>query len=353
MQHTSRLIRITPEGPYCEPGGFHIDPWRPVRRAVITHAHGDHARPGSELYLVAREGAGVLRLRMQDDARIDTVAYGETVDVRGVRLSLHPAGHILGSAQVRLEHRGEVCVVSGDYKVAPDATCAPFEPLRCHTFVTESTFGLPIYDWPDQQAVFGEINRWWRTNREAGRNCILFAYSLGKAQRVVSGLDPDIGPILCHGAVERMNTAYRAAGVHLPPTRYAGAAEAKAERGAMIIAPPSAGGTAWMRKFGTVETAFASGWMAIRGARRRRAVDRGFVLSDHADWRGLQQAVRETGAENVLVTHGQVGPMVRWLREQGLQSEALATQYIGERDDVEVDAAETDQEELAPPEARP
>lgn len=348
MPPGSQLLRVTPDGIHCEAGGFYIDPWRPVPRAVITHAHGDHARPGSDRYLTSRDGAGVLRLRMGEDARIDSVRYGERLTMGGVQVSLHPAGHILGSAQVRLEHRGEVCVVSGDYKLERDATCAPFEPLRCHTFVTESTFGLPVYNWPPQQETLTEINAWWRASREAGRNCMLFAYSLGKAQRVIQGLDPSIGPILCHGAVERINAVYRAAEAPLPLTRYAGEAESKADReGAIVIAPPSARGTPWMRKFGAVETAFASGWMAIRGARRRRSVDRGFVLSDHADWKGLQTAISATDAERILVTHGQVGPMVRWLREQGRDSDALQTQYVGERDDVDVDAVESDQETAA------
>ena len=253
-----------------------------------------------------------------------------------VSVSFHPAGHVLGSAQIRVERQGEVWVVSGDYKLAPDPTCAPFEPVLCQTFVTESTFGLPIFRWPDQSQVLASIHDWWRGNQERGKCSMIFAYPLGKSQRVLAGLNPEIGPIFCHGAVENMNRVYRASGVDLPPTGYPG----DQPRGydwtrALVIAPPSAQGSTWMRRFGAVSTAFVSGWMRIRGTRRRRSIDRGFVLSDHADWPGLQQAIQESGAECVLVTHGYRQPMVRWLLEQGRESRALETRFEGEREEVE------------------
>lgn len=340
----SDLIRVTSEGLYCEQGGFYIDPWKPVDRAIITHAHADHARPGNRQYLTARQGLTVLRTRLGTDANIETVEYGEELNFNGVRVSLHPAGHVLGSAQVRVEWRGEVCVVSGDYKLTADSTCAAFEPLRCHTFVTECTFGLPIYRWPEHEQLFAELNGWWRANREQGRASVVFAYALGKAQRVLAGVDPAIGPLFCHGAVEKLNAAYRAAGIPLPPTEYTGRGESKRDwAGALIVAPPSAIGSAWLRKFGPAATAFASGWMRIRGMRRRRAVSRGFVLSDHADWPGLVTAVRETEATRILATHGRSIPFVRWLREQGLDAWTLETEYVGERDDMEVDQTEVDQ----------
>ncbi|MDQ3607194.1 MAG: ligase-associated DNA damage response exonuclease, partial [Gemmatimonadota bacterium] len=297
------LLRITDRGLYCEAGDFHVDPWLPVERAVITHAHGDHARWGCDRYLGSREGERVLRTRLGADARIRTVEFGEVIDVGGVRVSLHPAGHILGSAQVRVEHRGEVWVVSGDYKTEPDSTCTPFEPVRCHTFVTESTFGLPIYRWEPQAEVFREIRAWWAANREAGRASVLFGYALGKAQRLLAGLlGAEEGPIFTHGAVERLNADYRASGIALPPTTYASAAAREQKwAGALIVAPPSAAGTTWLRRFGAASTAFASGWMRIRGARRRRSVDRGFVLSDHVDWPALLEAIQATGAERVWV----------------------------------------------------
>lgn len=328
------MLRVTESGLYCDAGDFFVDPWRPVPRAVVTHAHSDHLTWGCGSYLVAERGVGVSRERLGPWAdRVKGIAFGESRLINGVRVSLHPAGHILGSAQVRLERNGEVWVASGDYKTDPDPTCDAWEPVRCHTFITESTFGLPIYRWPTARAVFNNINAWWRENAAAGRASLLFGYGLGKAQRLLAGLDPSIGPILVHGAVDRMTALYRQCGVSLPPTEYATAARGVAT-GAMVVAPPSADGSTWARKFGAHSTAFASGWMLVRGARRRRSVDRGFTLSDHVDWPQLLQAVSETGAERVLVTHGFTGPVVRWLREHGLQADALATRYEGERDDA-------------------
>jgi putative mRNA 3-end processing factor len=329
------LLRTTEQGLYCEAGGFHVDPWLPVDRAVITHAHGDHARWGSRSYLAARPGERVLRTRLGPDAPITTVAYGQTVDMNGVRVSLHPAGHILGSAQVRVEHRGEVWVASGDYKTEPDPTCMPFKPVRCHTFVTESTFGLPIFRWKPQAEAFHDIRAWWRANREAGRASIIFAYALGKAQRLLAGLlDDDEGPIFTHGAVERLNEDYRASGVALPRTTHAASQPRGYDwSGALIVAPPSAGGSPWLRRFGAASTAFASGWMRIRGTRRRRSVDRGFVLSDHVDWPALLGAIAATGAERVLVTHGYRDQLARWLTEHGIEARAVASGWKGEFDE--------------------
>jgi len=328
------MLRVTDSGLYCDAGDFFIDPWRPVPRAVVTHAHGDHLTWGCGSYLVSARGVGVTRERLGQWAdRVEGIAFGDVRTINGVRVSLHPAGHILGSAQVRLEHGGEVWVASGDYKTDPDPTCDPWEPVRCHTFITESTFGLPIYRWPATPAVFDGIDVWWRENAAAGRASLLFGYGLGKAQRLLAGVDASIGPILVHGAVDRMTALYRDAGIPLPPTEYATAARGVAS-GALIVAPPSADGSTWARKFGPVSTAFASGWMLVRGARRRRSVDRGFTLSDHVDWPQLLGAIAATGAERVLVTHGFTGPVVRWLRETGLQADALATRYEGERDDA-------------------
>jgi putative mRNA 3-end processing factor len=328
------MLRVTESGLYCEAGDFHVDPWRPVARAVVTHAHSDHLTWGCDRYLVAARGLGVARERLgQWRDRVDGIPFGEARTINGVRVSLHPAGHILGSAQIRLEYRGEVWVASGDYKTDPDPTCDAWEPVRCHTFITESTFGLPIYRWPAPAQVFDDVNAWWRANAAAGRTSLLFGYGLGKAQRLLAGLDPEIGPILVHGAVDRMTELYREAGVALPPTRHVGAVT-DVPSGAMVVAPPSADGSAWARKFGPQSTAFASGWMLVRGARRRRSVDRGFTLSDHVDWPQLLQAIDATGAERVLVTHGFTGPVVRWLQERGLAAAALSTRYEGERDDA-------------------
>ena len=328
------LLRVTDRGLYCAAGDFHVDPWGAVDRAVVTHAHGDHLAWGCRSYLTSAEGVGVTQQRLGGEASVRGLEYAQPIDVNGVRVSLHPAGHILGSAQVRLEHRGEVWVVSGDYKTDPDPTCRAFEPVRCHTFVTESTFGLPVYRWPAQAEVLHDVNRWWRANQQGGRTTLLYGYALGKAQRLLAGLDPSIGPILTHGAVERMTAAYRAAGVTLPATTHAAAMD-RGDRGrALVLAPPSADGSTWVRRFGEHATGFASGWMLIRGTRRRRSLDRGFPLSDHVDWPSLLAAIEATGASRVLVTHGYTGPVVRWLRERGMEAEAVETRFEGERDDV-------------------
>ena len=334
------LLVPRPEGLSCEAGDFFVDPGRPVPRAVIPHAPADPARPGHGASLAAAPAEGVLRARLGADIGLRTLDYGEAIESNGVRVSLHPAGHVLGSAQGRIEHRGEVWVVSGDYKVEPDPTCAPFEPVRCHTFVTESTFGLPIYRWAPSAEVFAGVNAWWRANADAGRASVLYCYAFGKAQRILAGVDASIGPIVCHGAIEPLNRAYRAAGVALPPTRLVSDVKDRTDLSrALVLAPPSAGGTTWIRRFPDPSDAFASGWMAVRGARRRRAVDRGFVLSDHADWPGLLAAIGATGAQRVFVTHGQVPVMVRWLAGQGLDAQSFETEFAGE-DGAAIDGAD-------------
>jgi putative mRNA 3-end processing factor len=325
------MLSVTEHGLYCAAGDFHIDPWRPVARALITHAHSDHARAGSDCYLCAAPGMGVLRARLGAGAVIEAMPYGERRVKDGVSVSFHPAGHVLGAAQIRVEHRGEVWVASGDYKTQPDPTCAPFEPVQCDTFITESTFGLPVYQWPEPAAVLSEVHDWWRRNQAAGRTSVLFAYSLGKAQRILAQLDPTTGPLLVHPAVGALLPAYEAAGVRFPPTQPASADHVRATVGkSLVIAPPAAEDSASLRAAGEVSTAFASGWMALRGTRRWRAADRGFVISDHADWLGLNDAIRATGARRVLVTHGYTKPLVRWLRERGFEADELATQFQGD-----------------------
>lgn len=323
------LLTVTPDGLYCEAGDFHIDPWRPVKRAVVTHAHSDHARPGSSAYLTSLPGVPLVEARTEGS--VEGMAYGETRRIGEVTVSLHPAGHILGSAVVRVEHRGEVWVVTGDYKAGVDPTCAPFEPVRCDTLITECTFGLPIYRWPDSQAIFAEINAWWREAAAEGKTAVLFAYALGKAQRLLAGVEASIGPIRTHGAVEAMNDRYREAGVELPATE-AVTDGSKVVAGSLVIAPPSAGRSAWMRRLGDTTTAFASGWMLVRGRRRQRSVDRGFVLSDHVDWPQLMTAIRDSGATRILATHGNTEVVSRWLREQGYDAAPLPTRF-GEQDE--------------------
>lgn len=329
------LVVQRPEGLYCPAGDFHIDPWRPVPRAVITHAHADHARPGHGHYLASAAGEGVLRARL-GNITLQALAYGERIVHNGVEISLHPAGHVLGSAQVRLAHGGQVWVASGDYKVAPDRTCAPFEPVRCDVFITESTFGLPIYRWDPDEALFAQINGWWADNAAADRASVLACYSFGKAQRLLSGIDPSIGPVVVHGAVEPLNCAYRDAGVDLPATQLASQVTDKASlRRALVLCPPSATAGPWLRRFGEPSVAFASGWMRLRGARRRGGYDRGFVLSDHADWPGLMEAIAATRAQRVIVTHGSVPVLVRHLTDLGLQAESFETEYGDDRLDAE------------------
>ena len=336
------LLETTDRGLYCAAGDFYIDPWLPVERAIITHAHGDHASWGCKSYVGSKDGERVMRTRLGADASITAVPFGEGFSRNGVQLSLHPAGHILGSAQIRVEHRGEVWVVSGDYKTEPDPTCAPFEPVRCHTFITESTFGLPIYRWAPQRETFAEIRAWWRSNAAAGRASVLFAYALGKAQRLLAGfVEAPEGPIYTHGAVERLNQDYRATGVALPATTYAGSMPRGHDwSGSLIVAPPSARGSTWLRRFGSHSTAFASGWMRIRGTRRRRSVDRGFALSDHVDWPSLLGAIAATGAESIMVTHGYRDAVVRWLREHGMAAQSLASHWEGEPEEDPVSAEE-------------
>jgi len=333
------LIVSTDRGLYCAAGDFHIDPWRPVERAVITHAHSDHARSGSEVYVCHRDTAPILRKRLGDVA-IETAVYGEILTRNGVELSFHPAGHVLGSAQIRVASKGETWVASGDYKLESDGVSPAFEPLRCHAFITESTFGLPIYRWRPQAEIFAAIDLWRRENIAAGRASIVFAYSLGKAQRVLAQVDPGLGPIVCHGAIEAINALYRAAGIDLPPTRLATEIDDRRDFSrALILAPPSAAASPWLKRFGDYSDALASGWMQVRGNRRRRGLDRGFALSDHADWPGLIAAIEATGAERILVTHGSSGALTRYLLEKGLDARALETAYGDEEDAGEGGAA--------------
>jgi putative mRNA 3-end processing factor len=343
------LLEPTESGLYCAAGDFFVDPWQPVERAIVTHAHSDHAARGCGRYLTSGAGAGVLRARMGEDALIESAEYGDSLTWNGIQISLHPAGHILGSAQVRLEYQGAVWVASGDYKVEADPTCAPFEPLRCHVFVSESTFALPIYRWSREAEIFESIRAWWRGNQEAGKASILYAYALGKAQRVIAGLGTEVCPIYTHGAVEVLNQVYRASGVDLPPTSHVGGASVVDWTRALVIAPPSAQGTPWLRKFGAISSGFVSGWMQIRGARRRRTVDRGFVLSDHADWPSLLAAIDATGAEQIWLTHGYTAVLAHWLREHGRDAGVMVTRYEGERDDAPAETLADDAGETAGP----
>lgn len=331
MAWSGPVLELTASGLYCAAGDFYIDPWKPVPRAVITHAHSDHARWGCERYLAAADSELLLRHRLGAEIQLTTLSYGERLSLGEVAVSLHPAGHVLGSSQVRLERNGYVAVVSGDYKREVDATCAPWESLRCHLFVTESTFGLPIFTWQPTSSLRNAINAWWQENQQLGRTSILYGYALGKSQRLLAMLEPDIGPIFIHGALQKPTEAYRAAGVSLPVTRLV----SEAERGedwsrAIVLAVPSAHGTPWLNRFKERSTSLASGWMQVRGNRRRRSIDRGFVLSDHVDWPHLIRTVRETEAEQVWVTHGFADVVARYLTAEGVPATPLATSFVGE-----------------------
>jgi len=330
----SALIVPSPNGLYCPAGDFYIDPWRPVARAVITHAHGDHARSGSMHYWGSREGEGLLRCRLGRATWIDTHPYAEEFRINGARLSLHPAGHVLGSAQVRIEVDGEVWVVSGDYKRDADPSCAPFEPVRCDTFVTEATFALPIYRWPDPALTAKEIHDWWLENRADGHASVLLCYALGKAQRILAELRRYTDEtVWLHGAMLPLVQVYRDAGIAMLPTQSATNPPKVTDfRGALVLAPPGASGTPWMKRFRPYRSGFASGWMQVRGARRRLAYDRGFVLSDHADWPSLLRTIEETGARRVLAMHGSTDALIQYLRARGLEAEALSTEFHGEQD---------------------
>ncbi|WP_224824412.1 ligase-associated DNA damage response exonuclease [Cognatishimia sp. MH4019] len=334
------LLTFTDRGIYCPLGDFYIDPWRPVDRALITHGHADHARPGHRAYLATQAAAPVMRHRL-GDIPLDTIRFGETRQIGAVTVSFHPAGHVPGSAQIRIEHKGEVWVASGDYKTENDGFSEPFEPVRCHAFITESTFGLPVFKWTPQAQLAQDINAWWAATITDGRTPLLGAYALGKAQRLLSILDPTIGPILTHGAVENTNEVLRAQGLTLPDTiRVTPDLNPKEHKNALVLATPSAFGTPWARRFGTTSTAFASGWMRLRGVRRRRAADRGFIMSDHADWPALNAAIKETGATRVFVTHGYTSVFSKWLSEQGYDAQIVSTEYEGES----LDASETEVE---------
>lgn len=322
------LLTFSPSSIYCPQADVHIDPWRPVERAVITHAHSDHARPGSTHYLAHKDSETVLRLRLGEHISLQTVEYGEPFTVNGVRFSLHPAGHIIGSAQVRAELGGEVWVAGGDYKLQDDGFSAPFEAIQCHTFITESTFGLPVYHWQPQAELFAEMRHWITQNRLQGHASILMGYSLGKMQRIIRNLWPFELPVYAHGAVYNLNERLRGAGYdlpYIPPV--ADEADKKQFNGALILAPGSVVGSPWLKRFEPYRTGNCSGWMGIRGAKNRSATDRGFALSDHADWPGLNTAVAATGAETVYVTHGYTDVFARWLSEKGIRAAEVKTHY--------------------------
>jgi len=317
---------VRPEGLYCPAGDFYIDPRGQVERALVTHAHSDHARPGHKFYLVSETCLPLLKLRLSHEVKAEGIPFGETRKIGDALVSFHPAGHILGSAQIRVEVKGRVWVISGDYKPQPDRSCEPFELVKCNVFVSECTFGLPVYHWEKEEAVHQQINQWWSNNSKAGKPSLLFAYSLGKAQRVLRGLDSEIGPIYAHGAIHPFLPVYESSGVKFPCVQKPKEGGGNWADG-IIVAPPAVEDAGWTRRFKGAERAFASGWMAVRGAKRRRNLDRGFVLSDHADWAGLLEVIKGTGAEEIKLTHGDGVPLARYLGEQGIHASMLEGAY--------------------------
>jgi len=325
------LLDFTSNGIYCSKANVYIDPWKPVDYAIITHAHADHSRWGNKHYLSHHLSKPIIQHRLGQDISIESLAYGEKIKINGVTFSFHPAGHIIGSAQIRVEYKGEVWVASGDYKLEDDGFSTPFEVVKCDVFITECTFGLPVFKWKPQQEVFDEINTWWRKNTVEGKTTILTGYSLGKAQRLIQGVDHSIGKIFTHGAIEKTNEIIREIGVSLKPTTYVSPEVKKADfKNALVIAPPGALGTSWQKKFQPYEVGMASGWMNMRGPRRRRSVDRGFVLSDHADWDGLNSAIKATECEKVIVTHGYTSIFSKWLNDKGIDCQIENTEFEGE-----------------------
>jgi putative mRNA 3-end processing factor len=333
------LLEFTDKGIYCSKGMFYIDPWLPVDDAVITHAHSDHARIGNKRYLAHRYSEEVLRYRL-GEIQLQTVEYGEKVMKNGIEITLYPAGHVIGSAQVRVCYQDEIWVVSGDYKVEDDGISTPFDPVRCHHFISECTFGMPVYKWKPQIEIFNDINSWWRQNLENNLATVIVGYSLGKAQRILQNLDLFNGKVYTHGVIENTNEALRRNGILLKPTERITPDSVKEEvRKGIIIAPPSAVGSPWMRRFQPYDFGYCSGWMSIRGAKRRRAADRGFALSDHADWDGLISAIDATGCETVYLTHGYTASFSRYLTEIGFDAREVHTLYGGdELTDADEDA---------------
>ena len=323
------LLAFNANGIYCAQADVYLDPWRKVDRAIISHGHADHSRWGNKKYITHHHNIPIMKHRLGE---IDVVgkAYGESFTINNVKFSLHPAGHVIGSSQIRVEHKGEVWVFTGDYKDEADGVSTPFEPVKCDTFITECTFGLPAFKWKPQADVMQDINQWWAENKAEGRTSVLFGYSLGKAQRLLKHLNPDIGKIYTHGAIENMTEVLRPL-VEFPETKRITRDTTKKElSGNLVLAPPSAHGGTWIRKMVPYATASASGWMTFRGARRRRAIDKGFVMSDHCDWDGLLNSIKATGCEKVICTHGYTDIFSKYLRELGYDARTQETQYEGE-----------------------
>ncbi len=343
------LLAFNENGIYCAQANVYLDPWKPVDHAIISHGHADHSRWGHKKYITHHSNVPIIKHRL-GDIEVAGKEWNETFTINEVTFSFHPAGHIIGSSQIRVEYKGEIWVFTGDYKTEDDGVAVPYEVVKCHTFITECTFGLPAFKWLPQQQVISEINEWWQGNKEDGRTSILFGYSLGKAQRLLKHLDPSIGKIFTHGAIENMTEVLRPQLSFPETTRVTRETKKDELKGNIVLAPPSAHGTPWIRKMVPYVTASASGWMTFRGARRRRAIDKGFVMSDHCDWQGLLSSIKATGCEKVICTHGYTDIFSRYLGEQGYDARTEETQYEGEMGDLEATVERVD--DLVPDEEK-
>ena len=326
MIHPQEWLKVTPTGLYCAPGDFYIDPAQPAERAVITHGHSDHARPGHRQVLATAGTLAIMAMRFGAEAaaRTQAAAYGESVRLGEVSVRLAPAGHVLGSAQVVLEHSGSRVVVSGDYKRRPDPTCAPFEPVRCDVFVTEATFGLPVFRHPPDDGEIGRLLDSLRLFPERGH--VVGVYALGKCQRVIALLRRAgySAPIYLHGALQQLCDLYRAQGIELGDLRSATAAARAELAGQIVLAPPSAMADRWARRLPEPLVAMASGWMRVRARARQRGVELPLVISDHADWDELTRTLDDVGAPEIWVTHGREEALIHHATGRGIRARALS-----------------------------
>ncbi|MBI3234478.1 MAG: ligase-associated DNA damage response exonuclease [Bacteroidetes bacterium] len=317
------LLVLNENGLYCELGDFYIDPVKKVDKAIITHAHGDHARKGMGWYLSSQEGLLALQHRMGSSSNIQSINYGQKINIKGITVSLHPAGHILGSSQIRLEYKGHICVFSGDYKLYEDQTCSPFEYIKSHNFISECTFGLPKYIWPETRDTFNEINNWWKNNSSQGICSVFFAYSLGKAQHILSGLNTEIGPIYSHRIIAEMNDIYIKSGVKLPHSKIPDKDLKENYSNTIIVVPPFIQNAPWLKQFGTIQTGFSSGWFADAENPKRTNIDKGFILSDHADWPSINLAITNSGCEKIIFNHGFVSEITKHYQDLGYNAVSL------------------------------
>ena len=325
------LLAFNDKGIYCAKADVYIDAWRPVNKAIITHGHADHSRYGHKKYITHHQNIPIIKQRL-GNVNLKGLDWNESFSINNVKFSLHPAGHIIGSSQVRVESKGEVWVYTGDYKIENDGISGQFTPIKCHSLITECTFGLPVFKWQPQEEIFHQINAWWAENKNDKMTSVILGYSLGKAQRILNYLDTSIGKIYTHAAIENMTNVLRTSHNFPKTERITKDTKKQDLIGNIVIAPPSTQGSPWIRKMVPYVTGSASGWMSTRGARRRRAIDKGFALSDHADWDGLLSAIKSTECEKVICTHGYTDIFAKYLKSLGYDARTEQTQFEDEVD---------------------